>query len=89
MSCSISSGSVVRGPGAAAGARHHGAGAAGERAGRLPPGRHALPAGLLPGQDGRSVLKPRRRRPLNQTRMTVSEVVGKCRRSRNPLSRSR
>ncbi|XP_065427294.1 6-phosphofructo-2-kinase/fructose-2,6-bisphosphatase 1 isoform X3 [Chrysemys picta bellii] len=44
---------VIRGPGAAAGARHHGAGAAGECAGDLPSGRHALPAGLLPGQERR------------------------------------
>lgn len=40
---------VLRGPGAAVGAGHHGAGAAGERAGHLPPSRHALPAGLFPG----------------------------------------
>ncbi|XP_040399678.1 6-phosphofructo-2-kinase/fructose-2,6-bisphosphatase 1 isoform X4 [Cygnus olor] len=39
---------VLRGPGAAPGAGHHGAGAAGERAGHLPPSRHALPAGLFP-----------------------------------------
>ena len=45
--------SVIRGPGPAAGAGHHGAGEAGERPGRLPPGRHALPAGLLPGQGSR------------------------------------
>ena len=42
---------VLRGPGAALGARHHGAGAAGERLGHLSPGRHALPAGLFPGQE--------------------------------------
>lgn len=41
---------VLSGPGAAGGASHHGAGAAGERLGYLPPGRHALPARLLPGQ---------------------------------------
>lgn len=40
----------LRGPGGAPGARHHGAGAAGERAGRVAPGRHALSAGLLPRQ---------------------------------------
>ena len=40
---------VVRGHGPPPGAGHHGAGEAGERAGRVPPGRHALSAGLLPG----------------------------------------
>lgn len=40
---------VLPGPGAAGGARHHGDGAAGERTGHLPPGGHAVPAGLLPG----------------------------------------
>lgn len=49
--------SVIRGLGAEVGAGHHGAGEAGERAGRLSPGRPALPAGLLPGQDSRSVKK--------------------------------
>lgn len=38
----------LRGPGGAAGARHHGAGAPGQRARRLPPGRHALSTRLLP-----------------------------------------
>lgn len=40
---------VVPGPGAAAGACHHGAGASGQRPRHLPPGCHALPAGLLLG----------------------------------------
>ena len=40
---------VVPGPGSARGAGDHGDGATGERSGHLPPGRHALPAGLLPG----------------------------------------
>lgn len=44
---------VLRRPGAAAGARADGAGAAGERSGHLSPGRHALFSGLLPGQDSR------------------------------------
>lgn len=40
---------VLPGPGPAGGAGHHGAGEAGERPGYLPPGGHALPAGLLLG----------------------------------------
>lgn len=48
--------SVLRGPRAEVGASNHGAGASRERAGHLPPGGHALPARLFPGQDGRWVL---------------------------------
>lgn len=48
-SCSL----VLPGPGAASGAGHHGAGAAGQRAGHLSPGRHALFTRLLPGQERR------------------------------------
>ena len=44
---------VLPGPGPALGAGDHGAGAAGERAGYLPPGCAALPPGLLPGQERR------------------------------------
>ena len=40
---------VLRGPGPAARACHHGAGEARECAGHLPPGCDALPPGLLPG----------------------------------------
>lgn len=40
---------VVPGPGAAAGACHHGAGAPGQCPRHLPPGCHALPSGLLLG----------------------------------------
>lgn len=47
--CVFLSGAVVRGPGPAPGASHHGAGAAGERACHLPPGCHEVSAGLLPG----------------------------------------
>lgn len=47
---------VLPGPGAALGAGHHGTGAAGERAGHLPPGRPALPPGLLPGQERRCLV---------------------------------
>lgn len=50
MCCSLS---VLRRPGAAAGARADGAGAAGECSGHLSSGRHALFSGLLPGQDSR------------------------------------
>lgn len=39
---------VLPGPGPAGGAGHHGAGEARECSGYLPPGRHALPAILLP-----------------------------------------
>lgn len=42
---------VVRGPGPTSGARHHGAGEAGERFSHLSPGGHEVSAGLLPGQD--------------------------------------
>jgi len=69
----VSCASVVRGPGAAAGAGHHGAGAAGERSGGLSPGRHALPAGLLPGQDGRSVLQRHLRGALGSLRIKHSK----------------
>lgn len=56
---------VLRGPRAEAGAGHHGTGAAGERAGHLPPGCHALPARLLSGQDGRWVVGQTRGRGLS------------------------
>lgn len=46
---------VLRGPGAALGAGHHGTGEAGERAGHLSPGCHALLVGLFLGQTSRSV----------------------------------
>ncbi|KAJ8408128.1 hypothetical protein AAFF_G00263560 [Aldrovandia affinis] len=49
---------VVRGPGAEAGAGHHGTRASRKCAGHLPPGRHALPAGLLPGQVCRGTALP-------------------------------
>lgn len=45
--------SVLWRPGAATGACDHGAGATGERSGRLPPGRHALSSCIFPGQDCR------------------------------------
>lgn len=44
---------VLPGSGSAAGASYHGAGATGQRAGRLSSGRHALPACLFPGQECR------------------------------------
>lgn len=53
----VSSDSVLWGPGAAVGAGDHGTGAARERAGHLSPGCDALPFGLFPGQDSRSVPK--------------------------------
>lgn len=59
--------SVLRGPGAEVGAGHHGAGEAGERAGYLSPGCHALPAGLLSGQNGRSVLDGIKKRKSRQS----------------------
>lgn len=40
---------VIPGPGAAAGACHHGAGTSGQCPRHLPPGCHALPPGLLLG----------------------------------------
>lgn len=53
LPCLVCVSPVVRGPGPAPGARHHGAGEAGERLGHLSPGRHEVSAGLLPGQDCR------------------------------------
>ena len=47
---------VLWGPGPASGASDHGTGAAGECSGSLSPGCHALPPGLLPGQECRYVL---------------------------------
>lgn len=48
LNCALSR-AVLRGPGPASGAGHHGVGAAGERPGHLPSGRHEVSAGLLPG----------------------------------------
>lgn len=48
---------VLPGPGAALGAGHHGTRAAGKRAGHLPPGRPALPPGLLPRQERRCLAR--------------------------------
>lgn len=44
---------VLPGPGSAAGASYHGAGATGQRAGHLSSGRHALLASIFPGQERR------------------------------------
>ena len=49
----VPQGRVVRGPGGAPGASHHGAGAGDGRAGGEPPGRPQVPPGLLPRQSSR------------------------------------
>lgn len=45
----IPAGGELRGPGGAAGARHHGAGEAGECPGGVAPGGHEVSPGVLPG----------------------------------------
>lgn len=47
---------VLRGSGSTSGASDYGTGAPGECSGSLSPGRHALSAGILPGQKCRFVL---------------------------------
>lgn len=77
---------VVPGPGPASRAGHHGAGETRQRAGDLPPGRHALSAGLLPGQKCRCVqsealdtLLMRRRSHMLTVRLIMSSFCSRHR----------